>query len=66
LIGLRRVRAVKIRRGEQTLDVGDFLVNGVDLRLHPFQFACFLERKFAGLRCFRSGDSGERRRLIHG
>src|SRR2546430_11558356 len=49
LVGLRGVRAVQIRRGEQTFDAGDFLVHGVNLRLHALQLARFLERKFAWL-----------------
>ena len=52
LIGLGGMRAVKIRLGEQTFDAGDFRVHGVDLCLHAFQFAHFLEGKFAGLRGF--------------
>lgn len=53
LAGLGGVRAMKIRRGEQGFDAGDFRLHALDLRFHAFQLARFLERQFAGLGRFR-------------
>src|ERR1043166_2241175 len=47
LICLRRMRAMEIWGGKQTLDADDVGFPGVNLRFHPFQFPRLLERKFA-------------------
>jgi hypothetical protein len=37
------VGAVKVGRGEQALDAGDFFVHGVNLCFHAFELALLLE-----------------------
>jgi hypothetical protein len=59
LVRLRRMFAKIIRLREQAFDARDFGFNRVNLCFHAFEFALFLERKFAQFRFRRSGVSGE-------